>query len=65
MIEMLVDLYLLVLSRGCLKVISILAFGELSMHYFNFEINIFVGLYKKYNVWRVYKIKNKLDSLEL
>lgn len=48
--EVLVDLYFLVLSEEYLKVILITIFGELSIPHFNFKINIFADFYKKHDV---------------
>lgn len=49
MIKVPVDLYLQVLNRKYLKIISITIFDELFIYYFSYKINIFVSLYKKHN----------------
>lgn len=48
--RVLVDLYQ-VLSRKYLKIILIIVFGALSIHYFIYEIKIFIGLHEKYDIY--------------
>lgn len=59
------DLYLQVLNGEYIKIILIIVFGRLSTCCFSYEINMFVGLHKKHNALKIYKIKNVQHVLRL